>query len=153
MACGNIDIIVENHCQTDLTSPIRIGELCDKYGMYAYEEAVTPLNPDMQRELRAKVKTPLTTGERIYSRWGYMNFLAVRSQPSPCRYKQLYLTSKLTNIISEVRRRPLPFLENMIVSRRTEDMDPRSSRHRARDLGYWDKNGAYARNGEVSFPR
>jgi L-alanine-DL-glutamate epimerase-like enolase superfamily enzyme len=33
----DIDIIVENHCQTDLTSAIRIGELCDKYDMMAYE--------------------------------------------------------------------------------------------------------------------
>lgn len=52
--CGNIDVITENHCRTDLTSAIRIGELCDKYNVYAYEEAVTPLNPDMQLELRKK---------------------------------------------------------------------------------------------------
>lgn len=54
--CGNIDVITENHCRTDLTSAIRIGELCDKYNVYAYEEAVTPLNPDMQLELRKKQK-------------------------------------------------------------------------------------------------
>lgn len=86
--CGDIDIIVENHCRTDLTSAIAIGALCDKYNMYAYEEPVTPLNPDMHLELRKKVRTPLASGERIYSRWGYMNFLKNHSiqliQPDAC---------------------------------------------------------------------
>ena len=52
----DIDIIVENHCQTDLTSAIRIGELCDKYDMMAYEEPVTMLNPDMMKELRQRIR-------------------------------------------------------------------------------------------------
>jgi len=87
-ACGNVDLIVENHCQTDLTSAIRIGELCDKYNAFAYEEVVTPLNPDMQRAVREKIRTPLAAGERIYSRWGYMNFFKDNSiqliQPDAC---------------------------------------------------------------------
>jgi len=84
----DIDIIVENHCQTDLTSAIRIGELCDKYNMMAYEEAVTVLNPDMMNELRKKIRTPLASGERIYSRWGFYNFFKDKSiqlaQPDAC---------------------------------------------------------------------
>ena len=84
----DIDIIVENHCQTDLTSAIRIGELCDKYDMMAYEEPVTMLNPDMMKELRQRIRTPLAAGERIYSRWGYYNFLKNNSiqliQPDAC---------------------------------------------------------------------
>lgn len=84
----DIDIIVENHCQTDLNSAIAIGELCDKYRMMAYEEPVTMLNPDVMRELRHRIKTPLAAGERIYSRWGYYNFLKDYSiqliQPDAC---------------------------------------------------------------------
>lgn len=30
-ACGNVDIIMENHGRTDVTSGIKLGELCDKY--------------------------------------------------------------------------------------------------------------------------
>lgn len=84
----DVDIIVENHCQTDLTSAIRIGELCDKYDMMAYEEPVTMLNPGMMKELRQRIRTPLAAGERIYSRWGYYNFLKDNSiqliQPDAC---------------------------------------------------------------------
>ncbi len=84
----DIDIIVENHCQTDLNSAIRIGELCDKYNMMAYEEPVTMLNPEMMKELRQRIRTPLAAGERIYSRWGYYNFFKDNSiqliQPDAC---------------------------------------------------------------------
>jgi len=84
----DVDIIVENHCQTDLTSAIKIGEICDKYNIMAYEEAVTMLNPDMMKELRQKIRTPLASGERIYTRWGFYNFFKNNSiqlaQPDAC---------------------------------------------------------------------
>lgn len=84
----DIDIIVENHCQTDLTSATRVGELCDKYNMMALEEPVTMLNPEILNELHKRIRTPLAAGERIYSRWGYYNFLKNNSialiQPDAC---------------------------------------------------------------------
>ena len=84
----DVDIIVENHCQTDLTSALRIGELCDKYDMMALEEPVSMLNPEMMTVLSERIKTPLAAGERIYSRWGYYNFLKNNSirliQPDAC---------------------------------------------------------------------
>ena len=84
----DVDIIVENHCQTDLNSAMAIGEICDKYSIMAYEEPVTMLNPEIMRELRQRIKTPLAAGERIYSRWGYHNFLKDYSiqliQPDAC---------------------------------------------------------------------
>ena len=87
-AFPDLDIIVENHCQTDLTSAIRLGELCDKYGMMALEEPVTMINPDIMKQLHDRVRTPLAAGERIYSRWGYYNFLKDYSiqllQPDAC---------------------------------------------------------------------
>lgn len=46
------------------------------------------LNPEMMKELRQRVRTPLAAGERIYSRWGYYNFLKDNSiqliQPDAC---------------------------------------------------------------------
>lgn len=84
----DIDIIVENHCQTDLTSAVRMGELCDRYQMMAYEEPVSMLNPELLRELHQRIRTPLAAGERIYSRWGYYPFLRDYSiqliQPDAC---------------------------------------------------------------------
>ena len=98
----DIDIIVENHCQTDLTSAIRIGELCDKYDMMAYEEPVTMLNPDMMKELRQRIRTPLAAGERIYSRWGYYNFLKNNSiqliQPDACNCGGITEVKKISDM-------------------------------------------------------
>ena len=88
-ACGwDLDIIVENHCRTQLPSAIQIGELCDKYRIFSYEEPTGTLNPELHREIRKYIKTPLASGERIYTRWGYYNFLKDYSvqliQPDVC---------------------------------------------------------------------
>lgn len=84
----DVDIIVENHCQTDLNSAVKIGQICDKYNVMCLEEPVTMLNPEIMRELHHQIKTPLAAGERIYSRWGYYNYLKDYSiqliQPDAC---------------------------------------------------------------------
>ena len=73
--CGwNFDIIVENHCRTDAISGTMIGELCDKYKVMAYEEPAMPLNPDMHKVIRDKIKTPIATGERVFGTWSFYNF-------------------------------------------------------------------------------
>ncbi len=86
--CGDVDIIVENHCQTDLVSATKIGEICDKYNIMAYEEPLTMINPDVMTELRKRIRTPIAAGERIYSRWGFYNFFKNYSiqlaQPDAC---------------------------------------------------------------------
>lgn len=87
--CGyDFDLIVENHCRTDAPGAIMIGELCDKYKAFAYEEPTTPLNPDMHRLVREKVRTPIASGERIFGRWGFMNYFKEHAvqliQPDIC---------------------------------------------------------------------
>ena len=67
--CGDVDLFMENHGRTDVTSAIRLGELCDKYNFYAYEEPTTPLRPEFMKLVREKVRTPLAAGERLYTRW------------------------------------------------------------------------------------
>ena len=52
--CGDVDIIMENHGRTDVTSAIKLGELCDKYNFYALEEPATPLRPEFQKLMPRK---------------------------------------------------------------------------------------------------
>ncbi len=82
------DMIVENHARTTLPGALQIGELCDKYRCMALEEPVGPMNPDMHAEAGKKIRTPIASGERIYTRWGYYNFFKLNAvhliQPDIC---------------------------------------------------------------------
>ena len=87
--CGwDFDIIVENHCRTDAISGVMIGELCDQYKAMAYEEPAVPLNPDMHKVIRNKIKTPIATGERVFGTRGFYNFFKLDAvqliQPDIC---------------------------------------------------------------------
>ncbi len=71
----NIDIIVENHSNTDAISGTQFGRAIQEYGIYYYEEPTYPLNPMTTKNLARKVNIPIANGERIYTRWLYLPFL------------------------------------------------------------------------------
>ena len=84
----NLDIIIELHALTDTNNSIQLGQALEKFNCFYYEEPTSPMNPTLFREIAAKVKIPMATGERVYSRWGYRPFLEDRSiqiiQPDLC---------------------------------------------------------------------
>jgi len=98
----DLDIIVENHCRTDYNSALQIGRLCDKYKIFAYEEPVSLLNPEMMADLSKRLETPLASGERLYTRWGFYNYLKDRSiqliQPDVCNAGGLAETKKICDM-------------------------------------------------------
>ena len=71
----NADIILENHALTDGVSSIQLLNMAEKYGIFFVEEATAPLNPQVMRRIADKTNIPLATGERTYSRWGFLPFL------------------------------------------------------------------------------
>jgi len=75
----NIDIIVENHAETDATSSIQLARAIQQYNIMYYEETNTPLNTKLARLIKEKVDIPIAGGERVYSRWGYVPFFEDRS--------------------------------------------------------------------------
>jgi galactonate dehydratase len=74
-----VDIIIENHAETDTTSAIQFGKLIEPFNIMFYEEVNTPLNAELTRYAKDKINIPLAAGERIYSRWGYVPFFKNRS--------------------------------------------------------------------------
>lgn len=65
-----VDIIIENHSNTDAQSAIQIGKMAEKYNIFYYEEPNTP-TPKMTKYIADNVNIPLASGERIYTRWQY----------------------------------------------------------------------------------
>jgi galactonate dehydratase len=84
----NLDIIIELHSLTDTNTSVQLGRALEPYNCFYYEEPTQPLNSALFKEISYKVKIPLATGERIYSRWGYRPFFEDRSigiiQPDLC---------------------------------------------------------------------
>ncbi|MDR1278876.1 MAG: mandelate racemase/muconate lactonizing enzyme family protein, partial [Treponema sp.] len=67
---------------------VQLGRELEKYNIFYYEEPVMPLNAPSMKEVADKVRIPLASGERIYTRWGYRPFYEARSlhviQPDLC---------------------------------------------------------------------
>jgi len=83
-----LDIIIENHSNSDTVSAIQLGQIVDDLRIFYYEEPVHPLNPRNMLEVHKNVNMPIASGERIYTRYGYREFLENRSlqviQPDIC---------------------------------------------------------------------
>ena len=83
-----LDIIIENHSNTDTTAAIQIGQALEELRIFYYEEPCHPLNPKSMLEVHRNVKIPIASGERMYTRFGYREFFEDRSlqviQPDIC---------------------------------------------------------------------
>ncbi len=75
----DIDIIIENHAHTDMVSAIQFAKAIEEYNIFFYEEINTPLNPKLLQKAKEKINIPIASGERIYTRWGYLPFFTDRS--------------------------------------------------------------------------
>lgn len=79
-AVGNkVDIIIENHGETDTASAIQIAKHLEPFNIMYLEEFNMPLNPALSDMVRAKANVPLAGGERIFTRWGFNPFIINRS--------------------------------------------------------------------------
>ncbi len=64
------DLILENHCYTDLQGAIQMGKMAKPYGIYYFEEPTTP-HAELLAQVYQETGIPVASGERIYSRWQY----------------------------------------------------------------------------------
>lgn len=67
---SDVDIIIENHSNTDAQSAIQIAQMAEKYNIFYFEEPNTP-TAKMTKFISEKINIPLASGERIYTRWQY----------------------------------------------------------------------------------
>lgn len=73
---ADLDIIIETHSYPDMNTGIQLGQRLEPLGIYYYEEPCNPLNVDNMLEIhKALPRVALASGERIYTRWGFREFL------------------------------------------------------------------------------
>ena len=78
--CGDdMDIILENNSVTDAAAAIQYGKVMEPYDILFFEEPCSPLNADMFQKIAEHVNIPLATGERSYTRYGFLPLLQNRS--------------------------------------------------------------------------
>lgn len=70
----DVDIICENHAMTDANTAIQFGRMASQYDIMYLEEGCTPLNPGVMKKISDNVDIPLASGERTYTRWGFLPF-------------------------------------------------------------------------------
>jgi galactonate dehydratase len=68
-----VDIIIECHSFTDVQSAIQIGKRAERYNIFLYEEPTTP-SPKLTKLVAENINIPIASGERIYTRWGYVPY-------------------------------------------------------------------------------
>ena len=72
----DIDIAVDFHGRVHMPMARMLIKELEPYGLLYIEEPLQPEQIEGFRELRRHTSTPLATGERMYTRWGFKNLIA-----------------------------------------------------------------------------
>jgi L-alanine-DL-glutamate epimerase-like enolase superfamily enzyme len=95
----DVDIIVEAHSLLGVNSAIQFGRIFEKLNIFYYEEPIQPMHHENMAMIAKKLNTPLASGERIYTRWGYRPFFEKQAlaiiQPDICTAGGITETKKI----------------------------------------------------------
>jgi galactonate dehydratase len=88
-AVGNgVDIMLDFHGRVSPTMAMWLEEALRPYHPLFIEEPVLPENAEALAQVSKKFKTPVATGERLFTKWGFREILekgaATILQPDPC---------------------------------------------------------------------
>jgi galactonate dehydratase len=70
-----VDIAVDFHGRVHRAMAVRLAQALDPFGLLFIEEPVLPEHPEALAAIAAHSSTPLATGERMYTRWGFKRVL------------------------------------------------------------------------------
>jgi galactonate dehydratase len=83
-----VDILLDFHGRVSPTVAVLLEEAMRPSRPFFIEEPVLPENPDSMARVAAQFKTPIATGERLFTKWGFRAILekgaATILQPDPC---------------------------------------------------------------------
>ena len=83
-----IDILIDFHGRPTLSETVRLANEIEKYNPFFIEEPVTPENVDAVAIVRNSTRTPIATGERLFTKFGFRELLEKNAcqivQPDLC---------------------------------------------------------------------
>jgi galactonate dehydratase len=71
-----VDVAVDFHGRVHRAMAVRLAAALDPYGLLFIEEPVLPEHREALAAIAAHTTTPIATGERLYTRWGFKELLA-----------------------------------------------------------------------------
>ena len=84
----DVELLVEVHGRLAPAAAIRIGNALEEFRPFVFEEPVPPQNVDAMAKVAEAVNIPLATGERLYTKWGFVELLekqvVAMIQPDVC---------------------------------------------------------------------
>src|SRR5918993_3776153 len=73
----DVDVLVDCHGRLSPTAAIQMAEALDEFDIYFFEEPVLPEDPQALAEVAAAISIPVATGERLFTKWGFRDVLAL----------------------------------------------------------------------------
>jgi galactonate dehydratase len=75
----DVELLIDAHGRFDVPTAIRLGQALDEVGdIHWYEEPVPPESHHALRQVRENVRTPISVGERLHTRWDFVPILENR---------------------------------------------------------------------------
>lgn len=71
---SSVDMAFDLSCYTDMNTAVQLRRETEHLNVLFIEEPMHPLNVDAMLEIKQKIKVPIATGERLFTRWGYREY-------------------------------------------------------------------------------
>jgi galactonate dehydratase len=72
-----IDILIDCHGRLSPTSAVQMARTLEEFDIFFFEEPVLPEDPIAMAEVAAAITIPVATGERLFTKWGFRDILAL----------------------------------------------------------------------------
>jgi galactonate dehydratase len=73
----NVDVLIDCHGRLSPTAAIQMADALEEFDIFFFEEPVLPEDPRALAEVAARITIPVATGERLFTKWGFRDVLAL----------------------------------------------------------------------------
>jgi galactonate dehydratase len=74
---ADVDILIDCHGRLSPTAAVQMAEALEEFDIFFFEEPVLPEDPRSMAEVAAAISIPVATGERLFTKWGFRDVLAL----------------------------------------------------------------------------